>query len=176
MKKHFILTVVALAIVASGCTKSNPSANPAETPPVTTTPGTTAPSGQGNGTTQTPSGGTTTPNAGNTGGQAPAAPTTTPSTTPSTPAATSPSGGTSGTVQAAPPPPKPIVTPKQFDEVTFGMSYADVQKITGQTGQVENESVADGVAVKTYVFKLKDGANMKVTFKNDKVLSKSTSN
>lgn len=175
MKKNIILiAVVALAVVASGC-QSGSSTNKTDTSAAGTQNSTgtassggqaTAPGTSSSTNTQTPTGASTTPaaNQGNTGGQA-ASP------------APSASTGQQKSQQPAPPPKpaNPVQTPKQFDDVSYGMSLAEVQKVVGSDGKLSNENTGDD-SVKVYDFKLKDGATMKVTFKNDKVLSKSTSN
>lgn len=74
---------------------------------------------------------------------------------------------------------KPVVTRAQFDSVTNGMPYAEVEKIIGTPGRQGVATtipavpgVSKAVTGATYTWINLDGSNMTATFVDDKLIDK----
>ncbi len=69
-----------------------------------------------------------------------------------------------------------VVTKAEFDQITPGMSYAEVQGIIGDPGQKLSEGAMMGITTTMYMWQNAGGSNMNAMFQNDKLINKAQMN
>lgn len=85
-------------------------------------------------------------------------------------------GGTDSTGRFVMPQPvasaPPIVTKYEYDQLTEGMSYAQVRTIIGAPGEEQSRSDLAGITTVMYAWMNSNGSNMNAIFQNDRLTTK----
>jgi hypothetical protein len=66
----------------------------------------------------------------------------------------------------------PVVTMAEYQQVSDGMSYAEVTAIIGSPGQELSSSNVAGYSTVMYMWSNAGGSNMNAMFQNDKLVNK----